>query len=77
MTDGSNQDDIITLTGVSGSTTLGTFTGTTISDNEDIKTALQDLETALDNVVGGNSGLLVFLLVLQLTDASFFPTFIC
>ena len=39
-----------------GSTTLGTFTGTTISDNKNLKTVLQEIETAVDNVVGGNSG---------------------
>jgi len=76
-TDGSNQDNLQLLTGVSaGATTLGTFTGTTISDNEDIKTALQDLETAVDNVVGGNSGAASVLVSSTSTDASFFPTFV-
>ena len=43
-------NDLVTLTGVSlGDTTLGTFTGTTISDNESIKDALQTLETAVEN----------------------------
>ena len=42
-------DDIITLTGVSeGDTDLGTFTGSTVSDNTTIKTALQELETAVE-----------------------------
>ena len=76
-TDGSNQDSLQLLTGVSaGATTLGTFTGTTISDNENIKTALQDLETAIDNVVGGNSGAASVLVSSTDTDASFFPTFV-
>jgi hypothetical protein len=43
-------NDLVTLTGVSlGDTTLGTFTGSTISDNESIKDALQTLETAVEN----------------------------
>lgn len=42
-------DDLITLSGVSeGSTTLGTFTGTTISNNQTVKAALQDLETTVE-----------------------------
>ena len=44
-----NVDDLVTLTGVAeNSTTLGTFTGSTITDNQDIKDALQELETALE-----------------------------
>ena len=40
-----------TLTGTaSGDTTLGTFTGSIISDNTVIKTALQELETESENV---------------------------
>ena len=42
-------DHIITLSGVAqASDNLGTFTGATIADNETIKGALQDLETALE-----------------------------
>jgi hypothetical protein len=42
-------NDLVTLTGVSlGDSDLGTFTGTTIADNETIKGALQDLETAVE-----------------------------
>lgn len=38
-----------TLFGTSANATnLGTFTGSTIGDNEDVKTALQDLETELE-----------------------------
>ena len=76
-TDGSNQDDLQTLTGVSaGSTTFGTFSGTTISDNKNLKTVLQELETAVDNVVGGNSGAASVLVSSTDTDATFFPTFV-
>ena len=59
---------MVTLSGVSAeATTLGTFTGSTISDNKDIKEVLQELETAVDNVVGGNSGeTIVFLHSLHL-----------
>lgn len=47
-------DDLITLSGISdGVTTLGTFTGLTIADNQSIKQALQALETALELVSGG------------------------
>ncbi|TXH53658.1 MAG: hypothetical protein E6Q97_12680 [Desulfurellales bacterium] len=42
-------DEIRTLTGTSsGATHLGTFTGSTIADNETIKVALQSLETAVE-----------------------------
>jgi len=44
-----NADDLITLSGVAeNSTDLGTFTGSTISDNVTIKAALQALETACE-----------------------------
>lgn len=47
-------DHLITLSGVSdASDHLGTFTGDIIADNQDIKSALQDLETELGNVAGG------------------------
>lgn len=46
--------DLITLSGVAAnSTDLGTFTGTTIPDNSDIKQALQSLETAVEASGGG------------------------
>jgi hypothetical protein len=42
-------DKMVTLTGmVKDSEHLGTFTGGTISDNKDIKAAMQELETALE-----------------------------
>lgn len=52
--------DLTTLSGVaSNSTNLGTFTGTTIPDNQTVKQALQALETkteAGDTVVNGLTG---------------------
>ena len=48
-------DDLVTLSGVAdGSTNLGTFTGTTITDNQTIKASLQLLETAVESVGGGH-----------------------
>lgn len=48
-------DDLVTLSGVaSGSTDLGTFTGTTIPDGSDIKEALQSLETAVETNAAGD-----------------------
>ena len=42
-------DDLVTLSGVAdGVVNLGTFTGTTIADNQTIKVALQSLETSLE-----------------------------
>lgn len=42
-------DDLITLSGVAeGATTLGAFTGSTITDDQTIKSALQELETAVE-----------------------------
>ena len=47
--DGTNQDALQTLSGVAaGDTDLGLFTGTTITDNTTVKTALQELETATE-----------------------------
>jgi hypothetical protein len=44
-----NQQDLITLSGVAqGSVDLGTFTGSVIPDNSDIKEALQALETEVE-----------------------------
>lgn len=48
-------DDLVTLSGVSiGSTNLGTFTGTTINDNQTVKAALQALETVIEGAAGGH-----------------------
>ena len=77
LDDGQAGDNLITLSGVSRDAThLGTFTGTTISDNGTTKAALQELETAVDNVVAGNSGAASVLTQSVATDASFFPTFV-
>ncbi|QIN96833.1 putative tail fiber-like protein [Synechococcus phage S-N03] len=52
-----NVDDLITLTGVAeNSVNLGTFTGTTITDNVTVKTALQEIETALELTQDALSG---------------------
>ena len=48
-------NELTALTGVGlNDTDLGSFTGTTISDGQDIKQALQDLETAVE--AGGGGG---------------------
>lgn len=53
-TDGGNLDALVTLTGVAaGSTNLGTFSGSTISDSQDVKAALQELETFVEGLSGG------------------------
>ena len=49
-------DNLATLSGVAkDSTGLGTFTGSTISDASNIKTALQDLETAVEGAQAGSA----------------------
>lgn len=49
-------DELIALSGVaSGSTNLGSFTGTTIPNDRTIKQAIQSLETALEAVGGGTT----------------------
>jgi len=49
-----SNNSIVVLSGVTlGNSDLGTFTGTTIADNETIKGALQDLETAVESAGGG------------------------
>ena len=49
-------DNLVTTTGLAkDSTTLGTFTGSTISDNDSIKDALQDLETAVESAAAGSA----------------------
>lgn len=51
---GLSLDDLVTLSGVAdGSTHLGDFTGSTITDNVTIKAALQLLETAIEGVEAG------------------------
>lgn len=47
---------LVTLSGVAvDSDNLGSFSGTTIADNQTIKQALQDLESAVEAVSGGGS----------------------
>lgn len=47
---GTNVSNLVTLSGVAAdSTTLGTFTGSTIADSRNVKQALQDLETYGEN----------------------------
>ena len=73
----SNQNDLITLSGVAAaSTTLGTFTGNTISDDETIKGALQDLETQLDSMAGGGAQAVSVSVGATDTNATFFLTFV-
>lgn len=51
----SDISDIRTLTGTAdGETNLGTFTGSTISDNTTIKNALQELETSVEGKVSAS-----------------------
>lgn len=48
-------NELVSLTGVAlNASNLGTFTGTIITDNTDIKTALQELETDLETIDGGS-----------------------
>jgi len=50
-------NDLVDLTGVSlGATDLGTFTGSTITDNSSMKTAFQELETSLETKVSNPLG---------------------
>ena len=67
------QNDLITLSGVAaGATDLGTFTGDIISDNVDNKTALQELETAIEaNVYGTEFNLFQDLAVDTTTSTTF------
>lgn len=56
MQAGLSTDDIQTLTGITeGTANLGTFTGSTIADNQTIKVALQSLETAVEAVDGNDT----------------------
>ena len=72
-----NQNALITLSGVSaGSTTLGTFTGSTISDDKDIKVALQELETELESVAGGGAQAVSVSIGQTDTNSDHFITFV-
>jgi len=70
-------DNAATLSGVAkDSTDLGTFTGTTISDSRTIKAALQDLETGVDNALGGGAAATSVEVVTLATDATHYLTFV-
>ena len=72
-----NVDDLITLSGISENTAhLGTFTGSTISDNETIKEALQDLETAVESAQAGSATADGVKTISDATNASRFLTFV-
>ena len=70
-------DNTYTLLGeTKDDTNLGTFTGGTISDNVTVRAALQDLETAVDNALGGGAVAASVDTVLRGTDATHYPTFV-
>ncbi len=70
-------DNAATLSGVAkDSVNLGTFTGSTISDNITIKAALQDLETGVDNALGGGAAASSVEVVTLATDATHYLTFV-
>lgn len=52
-------DPLVTLTGVSsGSQSMGAFTGSTIPDNQTIKSAIQYLEASVESIPGDVTGVL-------------------
>ena len=64
-------DDLVTLSGVSvNSTDLGTFTGSTITDNSTIKTALQELETEVEDKQDTLTGLTSTVTELNILDGA-------
>ena len=70
-------DNVATLTGVAKDATgLGTFTGSTISDASDIKTALQDLETAAESAQAGSAVADQVKTVTNSTNADQYLTFV-
>lgn len=71
-----NLDALTGITVTLGSADLGTFTGSTITDNVDIKTALQELETAVEagsaadgNGIYSGSGSIPTAVVASVTDS--------
>ena len=69
--------DFATLSGVAlGSTTLGSFTGSTISANNDLKEVLQDLETAVDNALGGGAAAASLEVESTSADSAHYLTFV-
>ena len=72
-----NQNALITLSGVSAAAeNLGTFSGSTLTDNVGIKSAIQELETSLETVTGGNASAATVAVGATDTDASHFLTFV-
>ena len=70
-------DNAATLSGVAkDSTDLGTFTGSIISDSRTIKAALQDLETGVDNALGGGAAATSVETITTATDANHYLTFV-
>jgi len=70
-------DNLATLSGVAKDAEhLGTFTGSTISDNITIKAALQDLESGVDNALGGGAAASSVETVTLSTDATHYLTFV-
>ena len=56
LDDGQAGDNLVTLSGVArDATNLGSFTGSTISDNLTVKAAIQEVETQLDSIAGGGA----------------------
>ena len=57
LDDGQAGDNLVTLSGVArDATNLGSFSGSILSNSETIKSALQDLETALESTPGSPGG---------------------
>ena len=70
-------DNLATLSGVAkDSTSLGTFTGSTISDSRTVKQALQELETNLESVSGGNAAAASVATQANTADSTHFLTFV-
>jgi hypothetical protein len=75
--------ELNTLDGITATTAelnltgdMGTFTGSTISDNGTIKAALQEVETALESVTGGSAQAGSVAVGATDTNASHFLTFV-
>ena len=70
-------DNMATLTGVAkDAVNLGSFSGTTVTDNTTVKTAIQDLETSLESVAGGGALAASVTTVTRATDATHYLTFV-
>ena len=70
-------DNIMTLLGeTKDDTNLGTFTGSTISDNGTVRAAIQELETAVDNALGGGAAAASVATITRAVDATHYLTFV-